>query len=295
MNRILYILFFLALFVVSGCLDPLADDPFVDDAEYIAPEPMMYGSLWGFLNVHSLIGADCLYHNCSTQGMAIHGDYAFVFSNKGWCRVYNLKRKTLVCQTALESFSDDNHANTAAFGPLSAFESDRFPLLYVSECNGKGRCFVERFDGTEFHLHQTITCWFRATDWFVDGDNKRLFALATKEQSGMSVYAFPLPDPSAPEVFLTEEDSLGKWEYGFDYQHIVQGGVCGRGNLMIAYGYPFTKRGIHVIDLFSGELVEMDLSGVLNDEPEDVDFYADKLLMVCNSGNGIYEIMKLLP
>lgn len=293
MKHSLAILPLLAMFVFTGCYDILVDEPV--EYEYVAPEPLMYGSLRGFRDVHSIINVSCDYHGCSTQGMAINGDYAFVFSNKGWCRIYNVRRKTLVCETVLASFSDDNHANTASFGTSYAVEGDKFPLIYISECNGKGRCFVERFDGTAFHLHQTINCWFRATDWFVDNDGKRLLALQTEANKGMNVYSFPLPDPSVPEVALTEDDLLDKWHYEFDYHHIVQGGVCGRGNLLIAYGYANTPHGIHVIDLSTGNLVEMDLTNTLNDEPEDVDFYGNTLMLVGNSYSGIYEIMKLLP
>ncbi len=291
MRRFLYILPFLVFMAVACGQDSMGDDP----VEYPMPEPDEYGSLRGFRDIHSLIKVNYRYHDCSTQGMAIHGDYAFVFSNKGWCRIYNLKKKTLACETILESSSDDNHANTAQFGSSYAVDGDSFPLIYVSECYGKGHCFVERFDGKDFHLHQTISCWFTVTDWFVDKDGKRLLALQTESTKGMSIYLFPLPDPSVPEVTLTEEDLLGKWHYEFDYRHIIQGGVCGRGNLLIAYGYADTDRGVHVIDLSSGKLVEMDLSDSLNEEPEDVDFYGNSLLLLVNSTNGIYEIMKLLP
>ncbi|MBQ9888046.1 MAG: hypothetical protein IJM41_02230 [Bacteroidales bacterium] len=292
MRRFLYILPLLALLTVGCSKDPLLVD---DPVEYLTPEPDEYGSLRGFRDVHSLIKVDYRYHDCSTQGMAIHGDYAFVFSNKGWCRIYNLNRKTLVCETILASFSETNHANSAQFGPTYANEGDQFPLIYISECNGKGRCLVESFDGTTFHPHQTISCWFRATEWFVDKEGKRLLALQTEASTGMNIYFFPFPDPSTEEVVLTEEDLLDKWHYDFDYRHIVQGGVCGRGNLLIAYGYADTDRGVHVIDLTSGNLVEMDLRGSLNEEPEDVDFYGNSLLLVVNGNNGIYEIMKLLP
>ena len=94
----------------------------------------------------------------SQQGMALYGDYAFLFYHGGSCDVIDLRTKAKVgnfllgSSTGSSSAADSNHANQAVFSETFYEEGDAFPLLYVTTGNSGdadedgyyGRCAVER-------------------------------------------------------------------------------------------------------------------------------------------------------
>ncbi|MCR5003719.1 MAG: hypothetical protein K5984_05050 [Bacteroidales bacterium] len=79
-------------------------------------------------------GLEKMGQETSVQGMAIHGDYMFSLRNKGVCVVMDLKKQALVSEFKLASYGENNHANNAFFSKEKYDKSDRFPLLYVSQC-----------------------------------------------------------------------------------------------------------------------------------------------------------------
>lgn len=73
----------------------------------------------------------------SVQGTAVWDDLLFSLRNTGLCVVIDLKSKELVSEFKLASYGKMNHANDAFFGPYKYDDSDRFPLIYVSQCKDK--------------------------------------------------------------------------------------------------------------------------------------------------------------
>jgi len=78
-----------------------------------------------------------LEHSHNVQGCAVYGDFLFSMQDKGWCNVFDLETHELAAQFPLGSYGKNNHANVAFFGPARYDSSDKFPLLYVSQCMSK--------------------------------------------------------------------------------------------------------------------------------------------------------------
>ena len=96
------------------------------------------------------------------QGMAIHKDYLVSLQNTGLATIYEDSLE-LLRQFPLASQTKENHANVAFFGKERYNPTDKFPLLYVSQCSKqrykgmKDVCLVERISLTEApQLVQTI-------------------------------------------------------------------------------------------------------------------------------------------
>ncbi|MBQ2107451.1 MAG: hypothetical protein II475_02045 [Bacteroidales bacterium] len=78
-----------------------------------------------------------LEHIKNMQGCAVSGDYFFSLQDKGWCNVFDLRKRKSISQFPLGSAGKYNHANVAFFGPDKYDSSDRFPLIYISQCKEK--------------------------------------------------------------------------------------------------------------------------------------------------------------
>lgn len=75
------------------------------------------------------------FHN--VQGCAVYGDLLFSLQDKGFCNVFDLETGEHPASFPLASQGKNNHANVAFFGPQRYDASDKFPLLYVSQCKSK--------------------------------------------------------------------------------------------------------------------------------------------------------------
>ena len=78
-----------------------------------------------------------LEHLRNVQGCAIDKGYLFSLEDRGWCNVFDLRINEPVAHFPLGSYGKENHANIAFFGPFRYDSSDKFPLLYVSQCKSK--------------------------------------------------------------------------------------------------------------------------------------------------------------
>lgn len=78
-----------------------------------------------------------LEHIKNVQGAAVCGDLLFSLQDQGWCNVLDLRTGKPVSQFPLASQGRNNHANVAFFGSARYDSSDRFPLLYVSQCKSQ--------------------------------------------------------------------------------------------------------------------------------------------------------------
>ena len=249
----------------------------------------------------------------SYQGMAIWDDYLVSLQNTGQATIYRLQGSGLqkLRQFPLASQTKENHANVAFFGKERYNKSDRFPLLYVSQCSKqkykgmKDVCFVERISLTEApQLVQTIVLddpdglFGYALQWMIDAKHNRLIGYGnTIENLGPGnrwrTMIFPLPKLSAgPIVHLRPQDALDNYciqdlDPRFPSNHIGQG-ACIRGDQMfIPVGVGSEK---HPSIIYVWNLKTKRLDGIHNfqqqvpHEFEDCKPYRRSLIMQTNGG-----------
>lgn len=248
------------------------------------------------------------YKQCSAQGMAIWNDQAFLMSDGGRCRVYDLKSAKVTNEFMLASAYKDNHVNNACFG-REIPEEGNAPALYITECKKQYRCFVEQISADSSRLIQTIQA--KEKDkvlpiliWVTDSGNGFLYAVTRTRQKLDSIGSVPntirkyrLPELNeGKNILLTEKDVLDKFVIPFP--NILQGAKIRGHYLYIVTGLQETsnsrqdsKRAIKVIDLKTKTMKEsIDLTCVTMNEPEDMDFTGGKALLYCGQNGGLYEV-----
>lgn len=249
------------------------------------------------------------FQNKSAQGMAIYGDTAYLMNDGGLCRVLDLKKGSIVRHFNLGSSAKGNHINNACFGNVDS-KSVELPLLYLSECMGKGRCFVEQLVGDSSRLVQTIEAMkndknYRMTNWVVDNDNGYLYGVTRNSKElldsawNVTCHIVKYRRPELDEgfnVLLTEKDIIDQFEV--IYPNILQGCKIRGGKLYLVTGLQQTlsdrkdaQRAILVIDLKKKKIIySFDMTNITTNEPEDIDYYRGKWLLYCGCEGGIYEL-----
>ena len=248
------------------------------------------------------------YNKKSAQGMAIYGEYAFLFNEGGGCRQLNLSSGKVTGEFKLASSTENPHVNNACFG-IEQMTGSMFPLLYISECKAGGfRCFVESIESTP-RLVQTIRTNINGkqlpvVSWVIGIQEKALYAITkgAKEIDSLgnlkiTITKFRLPKVNeGKNIELTKNDILDTFQVYFP--NTVQGGKIIGHNMYLACGLQQSyshlkrsKRAIQVIDLQKKKLSKtIDLTYVTTNEPEDIDFYNGNCLLYCGQQGGIYEI-----
>ena len=182
--------------------------------------------------------------------------------------------------------------------------------MYVSECAGKCRCFVESISDTSSILVQTIHLDRKgmdaiAHDWVVDKKSKSLYSIARwqyNSDSTMRTYAhrinrYRLPKLSeGKNVTLTDADVLDSFDVSF--LNMLQGATIKGKYLYLPTGLFDTPKGrmdkeraLIVVNLKAHKIVKkIDLTDLTSNEPEDCAFYKGKLLLYCGQSGGLYEI-----
>ena len=250
------------------------------------------------------------YKERPAQGMAIWGDYAYLMSHGGRCRVYNLKTQKVEREFMLASADTTNHVNNACFGKERVNDSD-MPVIYISECHGRFRCFVENIGRSKSSLVQTIELRKEngkpkgVLDWVVDTEHGFIYTLTRDAKdlkdkgiarNTISKYRLPKLN-EGKKVVIQIKDSLESFDVIFP--NVIQGAKIRNGLLYIATGYQETasarkdaKRAIQVIDLRNKKLLKsIDLTCVTMNEPEDIDFYGSQCLLYCGQNGGLYEVV----
>lgn len=249
----------------------------------------------------------------SYQGMAVWEDYMISLQNTGWATIYRLQNGGLqkIRQFPLASQMPENHANVAFFGTERYHRSDKFPLLYVSQCskqrhNGmKDVCFVERISLTEApQLVQTIVLddpeglFGYALQWMIDSKHGHLIGYGnTVENMGKGnrwrTIVFPLPKLSAgPIVHLHPKDALDNYciqdlDSRFPSNHIGQGACVIKDQMFIPVGLGTEK---HPSIMYVWNLEKKRLDNIIDfqkevpHEFEDCEPYRRSLLMQTNGG-----------
>jgi hypothetical protein len=277
----------------------------------------------------------------SAQGMCIHKDTAFLFNNTGYCRLFDLKKSKVVAEFPLDVSSKENHSNCANFGVEFPAGNKQFPAIYISECYGKRRCFVESITEKGSKLIQTLrlavgdkTAWpydritdediktdfARTFDWFVDKENKFLYAItfagdfatSTAQRDtgkGYVLVKLPLPKLAAGDVTFTQKDILA--QFVINFKELSQGGVIRDGKLYLPVGHArpaepkegakpkkdLKDRALIIVDLATQKIeANHNFSGEKNGngktirEPEDADFHNNKLLLWHGQKGGLWRV-----
>ena len=248
----------------------------------------------------------------SAQGMAIYGDNAYLFNDGGHCRVYNLITEEVIKEFDLASAGDKTHVNAACFGN-EIINDNTIPVIYISEYKRPSRCFVENITEEKSILVQTIQAKENNNNmfiqsWIVDTMNENLYAIVRQtppegeENSDLiRIMKYRLPKLNEGDmIFLTEKDILD--EFFVNFASGTQGGIINGKYMLLptglnegARGAFNAKRVLKIIDLEKKNICnQIDLTYVTTNEPEDVDFYKDKLLLYCGQQGGIYNISNLL-
>ncbi len=253
------------------------------------------------------------YQKMPGQGMAIWGENAYLFNQTGYCRIFNLKAGEVTGEFRLATSYEKNHANSVSFGTETPAGSE-VPALYITEFNGKYRCFVEKVvagasDGVHSELVQTIEFAEKGknpkiVDWVVDRDNACLYITfvnekTLKETGKQEIVITKLPLPAladGAEVTFTENDILDRFSVTFS--NGLQGATIRGGKLYIVTGMQESsydqdghERAVKVIDLKKKELVKsVDLTTITVNAPQDLDFYGSKAYLFCGQNGGLYQV-----
>jgi hypothetical protein len=250
------------------------------------------------------------YNKNSAQGMAIYKNTAFLLNDKGHCRIYDLKKKQLTAEFDLASADKTNHANCASFGVAFPKGNKKYPALYVSECAGDCRCFVESVNETGAQLIQTLQLKSQGqeryiADWFVDTKQKCIYTITgipgEIDSIGTKKYRIiqlPLPPLDSAMVVFSEKDIIDRFEIAFT--NLLQGGTIRKNRLYLPVGvhdYPGSEkrkdkeRAMIIVNLKTKQIEKtINIANDVPNEPEDADFYKGNLLLYCGQEGGLYRI-----
>lgn len=266
---------------------------------------------FSFMHAQLLYKIPGTYKNLSAQGMAVNKTKAYILNDTGICRVYELSTGELVNEFKLGSYSANNHANNASFGS-EQYDGNDIPLMYVSECRSPFRCFVENIEESKSTLVQTIRVKREgidavAQDWVVDAKNNIIYTISgysvdphTKKNIGVHrINKYRLPKiEEGIEIVLTEKDMLDSFDIPFD--NMMQGASIKGKYLYMPTGLHKSggnkgsaKRSLFVINLKTKKISKIiDLANIIDNEPEDCDFYKKKLILFCGQSGGLYVVKK---
>jgi len=211
----------------------------------------------------------------SPQGFAIRGGRAVVVRDRGQVNLLDLKHKKVTDVFFVEGLREA-HCNNAGFGREKASRTSLFPLLYVTECYGKHRCYVVDLTPGHGEVLQEIFYddpeYRGPLDWAVDARAGFIYAYGGPAGARF-LKKFRLPaladsDPDGKVVF-SAADVLSTTV--FDGGRIPQGSAVRRGLAFIPEGCPPMERRLYVIEMESGRQVSVTDLSPLDIEPEGID------------------------
>jgi hypothetical protein len=227
------------------------------------------------------------------QGLTYANGYVLSAENGGNLRILKYQdyspQLQLVSSYRLASSGSENHANSLNFGKHYA-DGDQFPALYVSECYGGQRCFVERVGLSSSTLIQTISLSTVSEhfgiflNWVPDLNRNRLLAVGVTQdsRSRFNVLEFALPDFTESSITLTDSDILKEFEIANN--NLFQGCcICGD-MLLLPVGQAAGSQNIIFYDLQNNAIINtLPLSDVVG-EPEDCALKDDSLILSARYG-----------
>lgn len=227
------------------------------------------------------------YEGNYAQGIAIYKNILFFFNHGGHCRLVDLSEKKIVGEYDLDTKSEYNHVNNANFSQ-KFIENNKYPLIYISECKGDGRCFVEQLSDETSVLVQTISLHSNfncnLSNWILDEKNKKLYLLRYSDEKTGTICMFDefnLPSLMNKHIVLSSEDVVRR--YSFEYV-IWQGAVFRNGYLYLVYGNDITERGIMVINFEDKLYCDYNFTHVIKEEAEGIGFWNEEVIVTTING-----------
>lgn len=230
--------------------------------------------------------ADSVQVRGASQGFAVYGKYGFFFHDKGQVLIIDLRSRKLVSTFVVPGL-EAAHCNNAAFSDEKYSDDSVFPLLYVTECGGKNRCYIVDLGLETGKIVQEI--WYdgddynRNFDWCIDAERDFIYTRGGNHEYWMDppdhadygrmmmLKKFRLPGKAdfneSGEIHFTLEDALDS--FALDDVYFGQGSVIRNGIMYTGEGSP--KRchcRIHVIDLDNHRRLAVHDVSYLGLEPE---------------------------
>lgn len=237
------------------------------------------------------------------QGAGVYGDYFVQGGAGGRVRVYNLATKAVVANSVnLAVVDSTNHVNNICFSKLFPDGNTDFPYMYVSECTGQERCFVENFKTSGSTLVQTLSYSgtdLHDTNWALDYDSGYIYLLGNTESSytvannKVRVKKLALPLPTAGDVVFTPEDVLDTFDMdGSDGQaRVMQGNIISNGKMYSCFGGAYTTHRIWINDLDTHELLTViELDQMYSGECESINIWNNSLLIGYPNQSKLYQL-----
>lgn len=240
------------------------------------------------------------------QGMGVASPYLFWGSESGSTRkivVLDMDSREIL-GTITWTEAGTWHMNNINVSAQRYSSTDKFPLIYLSECAGNHRCAVVRIadDAASYTVIQMLTFTDASTyfsgshDWFLDEPDNAIYAFGTSiaGSSKFKVVKFTLPALTSSEVSLSSSDVVDSFDIPDVYT--FQGSVVINGRLYIPYGYGNSTSlcRMKIVDLEKKETVtSIPLYQVFgNVEIEGVSPFEDGLLVSSYGANGrLYKIV----
>jgi hypothetical protein len=228
------------------------------------------------------------------QGLAIYNGRAFLLYDRGGLAIYDLIRKQAIAEITLDCASTDNHCNSANFS-TEIISGGVYPLLYISECYGQHRCFVENITNESSTTIQTITfanengdytnsTYNNAFDWILDNDTGMLMTYGLMSDGKHKIKMFAKPNTNNATVTLHETDVVEEWIvedniYPALSSNYVYQGNCAKGGIIYLLTYQSNE--VICIDENTHEMTaRVPLTFNTSGEPEDLAIYADTMFVV---------------
>lgn len=231
----------------------------------------------------------------SAQGMAIHNSIMYRLFDTGFCQTYSIEdidKPLYISSFPIGSFSEVNHCNCAQFIP----ELDGELYLYIAGLRGK--CYVERITQDSSQLIQTISLKklkiFNNSQRLniICGDDGFLWLFGSDDGGRNLIFAkAKRPSLNEANAVLDINDIIDYWlESDYCYEDSVwQGGMVYSGNLFFVFGTKDSNRHIAIYNTYTHEKVnDIDLNDAVLEEPEDCDFFNDRIVLSINGGKGYY-------
>ena len=224
----------------------------------------------------------------STQGFAMHDQYAFVLHDKGRLCIFDMEKQRMVANYLLAG--NTSHCNNACFGVEKASRKSQFPLLYIASCGGENCCYVTDVTLKGSRIVQKIfysgTDYVKTIDWCLDAENGFIYTYGGRNGGYKLLKKFRLPrladSDKNGEVHLTDADVLDvtRLDEGIN---IWQGSIVRGRYAYLPDGYEPHKLYLHVVDLEKKRILESkDITAVV-DEPEGICLTPDYAYVIFNT------------
>src|SRR5574344_1545141 len=235
------------------------------------------------------------------QGLEVYGNTLISCQNSGWMSFYNYDGKKLtqlVKAFKMACYDKNTHANVASLSNEFFAPSDKFPIVYVSQCakqaykGMKDVLFAERIAPDMKSTTTVQTIYYRdenhnfgyALQWVVDRDNNVLYGYGntinnTDPNNKHRIVKFRLPSLKEGKdnlLVLTDKDLLENYliedSYGQAFNPIGQGLFVKNGLLFMptGVGTPHDPSILYVWDLRTHQMHNvLDLTTATFSELED--------------------------